>query len=366
MSYERDNIRAMTGYAAGEQPRQARVIKLNTNENPYPATAAVAEALRKVQVEQLRRYPPPLADDFRRAAAACHGLDADCFMATNGGDELLRLAVTTFVDPGGAIGVAEPSYSLYPVLADIHNCRVVRVPLTGDWRLPADYARQLNDAGVQLAFVVNPHAPSGHLEPLDVLRRLASEFKGVLVIDEAYADFVDPSLGYSALPLIASHDNVLILRTLSKGYSLAGLRFAYGIAAPALLAPMVYKTRDSYNTDFISQQLARAALDSHEEAAVTWRKVREERVRLAQALSGLGFSCLPSQANFLLVSNPSTADMSAEQMAPHLYQQLKNAGILVRYFDQPRLRDKLRITVGTPTENDALLSAVGQIIESGA
>jgi len=365
MPYERDNIQAMTGYVPGEQPKQTGVIKLNTNENPYPAPAAVAEALEGIRVEQLRRYPSPLADGFRQAAADYHALSPEHFMATNGGDELLRLAVTTFVEPGRAIGVAEPSYSLYPVLADIHDCPVVKVSLAEDWSLPDDYADRLNEAGVQLAFVVNPHAPSGHLLGVDVLTALARAFDGVLVIDEAYVDFIDPEYHYSTLPLVQSHDNVLVLRTLSKGYSLAGLRFAYGIGAPSLLAPMLYKTRDSYNTDFISQELATAALRAHGEAAVSWAKVRKERSRLYQALTGRGFDCVPGQANFLLATCPAFADMSAEQTAFHLYGQLKKAGILIRYFDQPRLRDKLRITVGTPEENDALLSQLARLLDAG-
>lgn len=365
MSYERDNIRAMSGYVPGEQPRQPRVIKLNTNENPYPAPRAVADALKGISVEQLRRYPSPFADGFRQVAAEYHGLTPEHFMATNGGDELLRLAVTTFVEPGGAIGVAEPSYSLYPVLADIHDCRVVKVPLAEDWSVPVDYADRLNAEGVRLAFVVNPHAPSGHLLGVDELAAIASAFKGVLVIDEAYVDFIDPAHQYNAVSLVQSHDNVLILRTLSKGYSLAGLRFAYGIGAPSLLAPMLYKTRDSYNTDHVSQQLAMAALSAHREAAVSWEKVRNERARLQKALTEAGFDCAPSQANFLLATCPSIAGLSAEQTALHLYEQLKKAGILIRYFDQPRLRDKLRITVGTAEENDALLNELGLLLASG-
>jgi len=361
MTYERANIRAMTGYAAGEQPDQARVIKLNTNENPYPASAAVTEALQSIRVEDLRRYPPPLADGFRRVAAAHHGVQTDNIMATNGGDELLRLAVTTFVEPGQAIGIAAPSYSLYPVLADIHAAGVFSVPLDADWTLPEDFADQLNAAQVPLAFVVNPHAPSGLLTSVAELDRLATRFRGVLLIDEAYADFVTPEQQYDALPLIRRHDNVLILRTLSKGYSLAGLRFAYGIAAASLLAPMLYKTRDSYNTDYVSQRLAAAAVGASAEAAESWRLVREQRQHLSQALTEMGFGCLPSEANFILSEVP---DIGHERrlLAPWLYRQLKNHGILVRYFDQSRLQARLRITVGTAEQNAQLLGVMQQLL----
>ena len=185
MNYERLNIQRMTGYSSGEQPSQPDIIKLNTNENPYPASAAVVAALQGLRVEDLRRYPQPLANDFRRVAAECHHLSIDNIIATNGGDELLRLVITTFVEPGEAIAIAEPSYSLYPVLAAIHGCDVARIDLQDDWKMGKDFGDKLNASGAKLAFVVNPHAPSGILTPVAELRVLASTFKGVLVIDEA-------------------------------------------------------------------------------------------------------------------------------------------------------------------------------------
>jgi len=360
MSYERQNIRRMTGYASGEQPEQPGIIKLNTNENPYPATPAVAAALAGLKVEDLRRYPQPLANEFRTLAAQQHQLTADCILPTNGGDELLRLVITTFVDAGDVIAVAEPSYSLYPVLAAIQDCEVARIPLGEDWRMAPDFVSQLNATGAKLAFIVNPHAPTGLLTSVADLRTIADQFQGVLVIDEAYVDFIDPDLNYDATPLIREFDNVLILRTMSKGYSLAGLRFAYGMGAPSLIAPMLYKTRDSYNTDVLSQVLATAALQDREAAAANWTLVRQERARVAAALEKMGFSCPPSQSNFLLATVPA-AEGDEEELqtrARRYYQQLKDNGILVRYFDQPRLRDKLRITIGTFDENQRLLACL--------
>jgi len=356
----------MEGYTWGEQPTRQNVIKLNTNENPYPATAAVAEALRNARVEDLRRYPQPFANGFREVAAEAHGVSIDNIMATNGGDELLRLVITTFVDAGQFIGMAEPSYSLYPVLAAVQGCEVARIPLKDDWTLPSDFAARLNAEGARLAFVVNPHAPSGKLLPVEQLRQLAAEFKGVLVIDEAYVDFVDPELAYDAVPLITEFDNVLLLRTLSKGYSLAGLRFAYGIASTTLIEPMLYKTRDSYNTDHLSQLLARAALASRDEAALSWQLVREQRTRVTDALTAMGFSVLPSQSNFLLAAVPEQGTATdSDALARRLYQQLKDDGILVRYFDQPRLRNKLRITIGTAEENTQLLDNLARYLSQG-
>ncbi|OGT71060.1 MAG: histidinol-phosphate transaminase [Gammaproteobacteria bacterium RIFCSPLOWO2_02_FULL_57_10] len=357
MSYERSNIKRMTGYASGEQPNQPGIIKLNTNENPYPASPAVAAALADLRVDSLRRYPQPLANDFRRIAAQYHQVGIDNIIATNGGDELLRLVITTFVDVGETIAIAEPSYSLYPVLAEIQGCEVARIDLQDDWSMAADFAARLNATGAKLAFVVNPHAPSGLLTSAERLAEIAQEFTGVLVIDEAYVDFIDPDLHYDAVALTKRFDNVLILRTMSKGYSLAGLRFAYGIAATSLTEPMLYKTRDSYNTDVISQVLATAALSDRAAAAVSWEKVRTERARVKKALENLGFQCADSQSNFLLAQVPS-ADAryeNSELMAREFYQRLKDDGILIRYFDQPRLRDKLRITIGTFDENQQLL-----------
>ncbi|MFM1896000.1 MAG: hypothetical protein RLZZ385_1074 [Pseudomonadota bacterium] len=358
MTFERSNIHAMRGYVPGEQPEGANVIKLNTNENPYPAAAAVARALAAIKVDDLRRYPPPSALEFRRSAARLHAVSPDNIIPTNGGDELLRLAVTTFAGEGDTIGIAVPSYSLYPVLAEIQGSRLLSVPLLDDWQLPDDFAQRLNQSGARLAMLVNPHAPTGLLLPVERLAAIAREFTGVLLVDEAYVDFVDPQEEYNLVPLIGSLDNLLILRTLSKGYSLAGLRFGYGIGSATVISPMLGKTRDSYNTDYIAQKLATAALDSSGDAAITWQQVRQDRAILARELARLGLPCLPSQSNFLLAQVDRTRDAAA------IYAGLKQAGILVRYFDQDRLRDKLRITVGTPEQNHRLLRHLEAILAS--
>lgn len=354
MPYERPNIRKMAGYTPGEQPDAADVVKLNTNENPYPPAQAVMQALRDTTGDMLRKYPPPTACEFRRVAAEAHGLSPDNILPTNAGDELLRLAITTFVEPGRPIGTAEPSYSLYPVLADIHGSPTVRINLNDDWSIPADYARKLNDQGVQLAFIVNPHAPSGRLTPTQELEKIALGFRGVLMIDEAYVDFVDPALKHDTILLVGNLPNVLLLRTLSKGYSLAGLRFGYGIGPAALIEPMLTKTKDSYNTDAIAQRLAAAAIRSRSEAARTWQAVRQERARMVRELAALKLACPPSESNFVLATVPATCGGGAKAV----YESLKQRRIFVRYFDQDRLRDKLRITIGTPRENNALLDAL--------
>jgi histidinol-phosphate aminotransferase len=355
MGYERESIRRMQGYVPGKQPASADTIKLNTNENPYPPAPAVLQALLEVPAEALRKYPEPLADTFRGIAAEVHGIGREQLVAVNGGDELLRLAITTFVEPGTPIGVLSPSYSLYPVLAEIHGSPVVSIEAPEDFSVPSEFAARMNQAKVNLALLVNPHAPSGELVSQAQISAIAGELDGVLLVDEAYVDFVDPELGHDLLPLLAAHDNLLFLRTLSKGYSLAGLRFGYGIGGADLIAPLLEKTRDSYNVDAIAQRLASAALLARDHSQQSWQAVREERARVLEALRGLGFRVRESQSNFVLAFAPEGASARA------LQQQLEERGVLVRHFREPRLEGALRITIGTPQQNDTLLELLGEL-----
>jgi len=351
--FERPAIHDLKGYAAGDQPSKPVPAKLNTNENPYPPAAAVMDALHHITDEMLRRYPSPSAAAFRQCAAAVHGVSPNNIIATNGGDELLRLAITTFVEPTGSIGLVNPTYSLYRVLGAIHGSTVHEVELNLDWTLPDNFAEEMREANVSLIILANPHAPSGYLLPLQELQRLADTVSSVVLIDEAYVDFIDPELKWDSIRLICEHENVLLLRTLSKGYSLAGLRFGYGIGSPSLITPMSSKAKDSYNVDVVAQTLAIAALNSMNYARESWRRVRAERNRIKVELARLGIHCPESRSNFLLATIPSTIKFDARA----LYERLRTEGILVRYFDAPRLTDKLRITIGRPEENDLLLAA---------
>jgi histidinol-phosphate aminotransferase len=326
----------------------------------------VQEAIRQITPEALRLYPPAAAAGFRRAAGEVHGLSADHVVATNGGDELLRLLITVYCPPQtGGIGITDPTYSLYPVLAAIQDTPVTVVPRTdaedGGFALPDDYARRCNDAGCRLLFVVNPHAPSGRLEPLEVLRKLADEFRGILVVDEAYVDFAT----YHAIPLLAEdgRDNVVILRSLSKGYSLAGLRFGYGLAAPSIIASLD-KARDSYNTDILAQAAATAALKDQDYARSTWHSVMGERARLTTALRQRGFTVPDSHSNFVLATVPRGLGHLGPNPAEVLYQALKQRDILIRYFSTLRLAQRLRITVGTAAQNDRLLDVLDQTLNA--
>lgn len=371
MPRERDNIRSLNAYVPGEQPTAAQtaagsVFKLNTNENAYPPSPAVMDAVRAVTAEALRLYPPADAAPFRAAAAALHGVSPQQVIATNGGDELLRLLVTVCCLPAGAgravpggLGMTDPSYSLYAVLAGIHDTPVTVVSRDdaagGGFGLPADYAERLNAAGCRLAFLVNPHAPSGCLESVDTLRSLAGAFNGVLVIDEAYADFAPEGYGAGVRLVREGVDNVIVLRSLSKGYALAGLRFGYGVAAAPFIATLD-KARDSYNLDALAQAAATAALGDQTYARGRWAQTRGERERITAALRNLGFETPDSHTNFVLARVPAGG-----AAAETYYRQLKADGILIRYFDTPRLADRLRITVGTAEQNDALLAALRRV-----
>jgi histidinol-phosphate aminotransferase len=334
----------MAPYVPGEQPAPGeRVIKLNTNENPFPPSPRVLEAIRTVDPEALRRYPSPKADGFRATAARIHGVAPDMILAGNGSDEILAIAVRTFLGPGDVLAYPDPTYSLYPVLAASAENRVVTVPWEAGWQLPI---AALLATRARAIFFANPNAPTGTLVAPARVRELALAFDGLLLVDEAYVDFADAC----CLDLVRELPNVMICRTFSKGYSLAGLRFGYAIAAPALVAEMS-KVKDSYNCDAIAILAATAALADQDYARGTWQAVRAERIRLAGELARRGWEVIPSQTNFLLARCPD-GDAGA------IYRGLKEKRILVRYFDKPGLADKLRITIGTTAQNDALLAAL--------
>jgi histidinol-phosphate aminotransferase len=348
----------MQGYASGEQPEDGRSIKLNTNENPYPPSPRVAAALASFATEQLRIYPQPDARLLRQAIAEHHNISIESVVITHAGDEALRLAITTFVPPDGVVASTEPTYSLYPVLAQIQGASMFTQALSADWSLPSDFAAKVNAAGAQLTCVVNPHAPSGYFTAIEQLRELANDLTGVLLVDEAYADFVDTQDATDATGLVGERDNVLVLRTFSKGYSLAGLRLGYLLGHPSLIQPILEKTRDSYNVDAISQAVGLASIQDQDYAHQTWAAVRKDREVLAGGLHALGFSVAASQTNFLLAKAPEGA------VAESLYLSLKASGILVRYFATPRLRDSLRITVGTPEQNAQLLEQLKILLKN--
>jgi len=351
MSLVRATVRQMNGYTPGEQPAQGeRVIKLNTNENPFPPSEKVMRALREVTADALRRYPNPTADEFRDAAAKVLGVKRDNLMAGNGSDDILTIATRTFIPPGGVLAYPDPTYSLYPVLATLEDARAVAVPWDNGYTLPIE---GLIASGAQAIYLANPNAPTGTFVPPEQVARLAEEFDGLLLIDEAYADFADAN----CLGLVVDYPNVVISRTLSKAYSLAGLRFGYAVAQPQIIDEMM-KVKDSYNCDAVSITIATAAIADQESARTTWEYVRRERQRVTEELKRLGWGVLPSYANFVLATSPDGYGAQA-------YLALKKQGIIVRYFDKPGLTDKIRITIGRSEENDAVLEGIRDIGHNG-
>jgi histidinol-phosphate aminotransferase len=335
----------MEGYVPGEQPQDRRYIKLNTNENPYPPSPLVLEALRTAVTEDLRLYPDPTAKDLRAKAAEVYGVEPDQVIAGNGSDDLLSMLFRACVDGGapGEVAYAVPTYSLYDTLAQIQGAVPKTVPFGPDFALPSE---ALLAFGARLNLICNPNSPSGTLTPLAAIADFARRAKGVVVVDEAYADFARES----ALSLLDSCPNIVVLRTFSKSFSLAGMRIGLGFGSRACIAEL-NKVKDSYNLDRLSLAAARAALEDLPWMQSNVAKVKSTRATLLQKLGELGFRVPPSEANFVFATHPKLGGAD-------LYRALRERGILVRYFATPALRDGLRITVGTDEQNEALISAL--------
>lgn len=343
--YFRPNVETMTGYTPGEQPKLGTpIIKLNTNENPYPPSSRAMEILHQLDSEWLRRYPNPYANDVRQAISEVIQVPVDWIIVGNGSDEILSVTVRACAERSRRMVYPTPTYVLYQTLAAMQPADVMTCPYGADHRLPIE---DLVAADGAVTFIASPNSPTGHGIPIDDLRQLAARLSGVLLIDEAYVDFAEET----ALPLVHEFENVIICRTLSKGYSLAGLRLGFGIAQPTLLSGL-FKVKDSYNVDAIASLVGAAAIRDQVYQQECVEKVKASRAQLAIALKSLGFTVPESQANFLWVTPP------IGQQAEAIYLTLKERGILVRYFKQPGLDDHLRITVGTEEQNQTLIEAL--------
>lgn len=355
-------LRRLHGYVPGEQPKIRGLIKLNTNENPYPPSGRVLRAIRAATDARLRLYPNPTAQPLRERLAKMHGCRPENIIVGNGSDELLALAVRAFVEPAGTASKARsmvqyftPSYSLYPVLAEIHGAGRNAVPLQEDFSIPgpAGLAKSGWRRDAALSLVTTPNAPSGRGYPTSQLSALCRGQRGVVVLDEAYVDFA----AENALPLALALPHVLVARTFSKAYSLCFLRVGYFVGHPEIISALD-KIRDSYNVNGLGQAAALATLDDLGYYRKNFRRVRATRERLASELDALGFFVCPSQANFLLVRPPRFP-------ASEWLGKLRDKKILVRWFDQPGIRDFLRITIGTDAEAAALVRAVRRILREG-
>jgi histidinol-phosphate aminotransferase len=348
--YWSDVVNTLTPYVPGEQPRLEKLVKLNTNENPYPPSPKVLQSLREVSADALRRYPDPESVALRRAIATREGLQPEQVFVGNGSDEVIALAFVALLKHELPLYFPDVSYSFYPVWSELFGIAHVTVPVAGDFSIdPAAYPA--NNGGI---IIPNPNAPTGMLMSLESIRALLQRSAGsVVVIDEAYIDFG----GRSAVPLIAEYDNLLVVQTLSKSRSLAGLRVGFAMGGTALIEALgrVKNSFNSYPLDAVAQQAALAAIDDEDYFRACCQRVIDSREHLCAQMATLGFEVVPSAANFIFAAHPRFP-------AAELFARLRERGIVVRYFDKLRIDNHLRISIGTEADNAALLAALRELL----
>lgn len=367
----RPSIAALHAYVPGEQPKIRGLIKLNTNENPYPPSPKVLRAIRDAVDDRLRLYPHPTSLPLREAIAKYHHCSPENVLIGNGSDDCLALLVRAFTEPridDGELPVSQrapdsaslvqflsPCYSLYPVLARIHGAQPWPVPLRPDFGIPSRKelaAGPLWRTDAALTFITTPNAPSGRGYTTKELEALCKLQKGAVVLDEAYADFAEEN----ALDLALRHPNVLVTRTFSKAYSLCFQRVGYVVGHPSLIQALD-KIRDSYNVNGLGQVAALASLGDLPYYRRGFERIKRGRARLSSALQQLGFLVLPSQANFILVRPPNR---TAEEWL-HL---LRDRKILVRWFGTGGVSEFLRITIGSDREIACVIRAAHALCSS--
>ena len=352
MAYLSKFLSSLSPYTAGEQPKFVDVIKLNTNENPYPPSPKVSAALRAFDTENLKRYPAPDADALREAIARAEGVEKDNVFCGNGSDEVLALCVRAFFDSDGkGAAFADLTYSFYPVFCSFFSVPYKSVALKEDYTMNLS---ALTKQDVQGILIANPNAPTGIGIPRKEMEAFVRDNADKIVIaDEAYMGFYGESLA----PLTKEYKNLLVVKTFSKYYSLAGIRCGYALGDKELIRGL-FTAKDCFNSypvDALCQAACAAAVLDGEYYERAAEKVKSERARLRGELLKLGFFVPESAANFLFAGYPRLGGRS-------IYEGLKARGVLVRFFDTPKLKDFCRITVGTKEENDALLSALKEIM----
>lgn len=348
-SYFRSVVDEMAGYAPGEQPKMLDLVKLNTNENPFPPSPAVLGALETFDGSMLRRYPDPMADSLCSAIAEVNNVTRNMVIAGNGSDDILTMTFRAFTAPDKPVAIMEPTYSLYPVLAKMQEAPVIKIALRedNDFAMPDDVLEQAKCANILI--ITRPNAPTGNSFPKAAIRKIAEEFNGILFIDEAYADFADDN----CMDLVHEFANVIVSRTSSKSLALAGLRFGYAVAHPTIIEGL-NKLKDSYNMDMLTQKLAEAAVRDQEYLQTTLAKVKTLRAELAGELEKLGFKLIPSQANFIFAAPPDNDGAKA-------FKFLRDHAVIVRYFPGEVTGKYLRITVGTAAQNQRLISVLHEL-----
>lgn len=345
----RKNIENMSGYVPGEQPKGlSRIIKLNTNENPYPPSPEAKKTLETFDWQRLNRYPDPVGQALREEIAAYHGVTPDMIICANGSDDILTIVSRCFIDPDHALACPDPTYSLYVSLAALQDAPCIRIPLLEGFDLPEDFEEQAK--GASIIMLARPNAPTGNLYPKERMERLCETFDGAVFIDEAYADFSADNCA----EFVKKYPNVIISRTFSKSRSLAGLRFGYAIAQPELIAQLM-KAKDSYNISMLTQAVALAVFRDQAYLAKTVQAVKDSREALVKGLQEAGFKTVPSETNFVFAMPP---DGDGERF----FKFLRTKNIIVRYFPGAVTGKYVRITVGLPEEMDALFEAVKEYL----
>jgi histidinol-phosphate aminotransferase len=347
-------ILSRKAYVPGFQPPSLKgLIKLNTNENPFPPSPTVSETVLNV-ITHLNLYPDPHSRDLRNLIANKHNLSGNQVIVGNGSDDLLNLCVRTFADSERPLGMLEPSYSLYPILSSLQGSRLEKVNFKDDqFLLPVD---EVIASKVNLFFLTNPHAPSGRSFDQNEILRIANQINAILVIDEAYADFAT----YNSIPLLKQAKNIVITRTLSKSYSLAGARVGYALAHPEVI-DLLDGVREVYNLDKMAQVAAHAALTDNIYFEACRQKVLAERDRANLFFSKLGWRTIESQANFIFTEPIDSKGNSSKEVAFALFEFLQNKNIHVRHFSNHRLTDsKIRISIGTSEHMDILYESINE------
>jgi histidinol-phosphate aminotransferase len=344
-------IRDLKPYVPGEQPKQETLVKLNTNENPYPPSPRVLDAIRKCTNEMLRLYPDPSCDALKAAVADYFGLKRHQVFTGNGSDEILALAFLTFFKQAQPILFPEITYSFYEVYCNLFRIPHKKMPLTDGFDIAlAEY--EAENGGI---IFPNPNAPTGRPVSLASIRQLLQKnTQTVVVVDEAYVDFG----GESAVPLIAEFPNLLVVQTLSKSRSLAGLRVGMAMGDQALVEGLerAKNSFNSYPLDRLALAGAVAAMEDDAYFQQTRRQVMETREWTAAELETMGFAVIPSRANFIFMRHKKAN-------AAELFRKLRQKGILVRYFDKPLIKEYLRVTIGMPSEMRTFVGALKQILK---
>ncbi len=343
------SIEAMTAYIPGEQPRDKAYIKLNTNENPYPPAPSVVAAMNAGEVEDLRLYSDPTAKVLKEKLAALYGLKPENIYVGNGSDEVLYFLFRAY----GQHGTAFPdiSYGFYSVFAELCGIPATVIPLEADFSIDSAKYHGLD----RFIVIANPNAPTGlSLTLSEIEGILQSNPNAVVAIDEAYVDFG----GESAYPLMAKYENLMVVRTFSKSRSMAGARLGYALGPAALIADLekIKYSVNPYNVNRLTLRLGEATVDAEPYYREKCAAIMATRERTAEALTALGFTVLPSKTNFLFVRSDKIGGRA-------LYEKLKDRGILVRHFGNPRIADYIRLTIGTDAQMDACLAAIRAILE---